>query len=126
MRYKYTVMREVSQKRDNCGREVKEGANRNITPLLDSEVPRRTQKVPDGSPVMFATASSSNLNACSPWMLSISLFNNSSGCFCFDLKLPLFGFLTERGMTGRGFMEESKDEEVFLLYECHRGSEEGR
>ena len=94
--------------------KVKEGPDRNITPLLDSEVPRRTQKVPDGSPVMFATASSSKSNACSPWMLSTNLFSNSSGCFCFALKLPFFGFLIKRGMTGRGFVNESEDDEDFL------------
>ena len=37
------VMRDVSQRRDKHGniggKEVKEGTNHNITPLLDSEVP---------------------------------------------------------------------------------------
>ena len=90
----------------------KEGPNRNITPLLGSEEP---QKGPDGSPVMFVIASSSSSNACSPWMLSISSSNSSLGCFCFDLKLPFFGFLTERGIVGRGLADESEDDEVFLL-----------
>ena len=48
-------------------------------------------------------------------MLSINSFNNSSDCVCFVLKLPFFGFLTERGMIGNGLVEESEDEDVFLL-----------
>ena len=126
MGYKYTVVREMSQEKDKCGRKVKEGANHNITPLLDSEVPQRTQKVPNGSPVIFTTASSSNSNACSPWMLSTNSFNNSSGCFCFALKLPFFGFLIECGMTGKGFVNELEDEEDFLLVDLRQGREEGQ
>ena len=64
---------------------------------------------------MFATASLSRLNTGSPWILSINSFSNSSGGFCFGLKRPFFGFLTEQGMTGKGFVDESEDEEVFLL-----------
>ena len=76
--------------------------------------------------MMFATASSSNSNACSPWMLLINSSNSSSGCFCFDLKLPFLGFLTERGIIGKGLVDESEDDEVFLLKERRRGSEDGR
>ena len=110
---KYTVVREMSQGKDKNEKGVKEGPNCNITPLLDSEVPRRTQKIPHSSPVMFAMASSSSSNTCSPWMLSTNSFSNSSGCFCFALKLPFFSFLIERGMTGKGFVNESEDEEDF-------------
>ena len=104
----------MSQKEDKCVKKRKEGLNRNITPLLDSEVPRRTQKVPNGSPVMFTIASSFSSNTCFPWILSTNLFSNSSGCFCFALKLPFLGFLIEWGMIGRGFVNESEDKEDFL------------
>ena len=39
VRYKYTVVREVSQKEDKRVKEGKEGPDRNITPPLSSEVP---------------------------------------------------------------------------------------
>ena len=65
--------------------------------------------------MMFAIASSSSSNACSPWILLIISSNNSSGCFCFALKLPFFGFLVERGIIGKGFVDESEEDEVFLL-----------
>ena len=63
---------------------------------------------------MFATASSSKLNVCSPWILSTDSFKSSSGCFHLSLKLPHFGFLMVQGMTGRGLVKESEDEEDFL------------
>ena len=44
MRYKYMVMREVSQKKISMGMKGKEGLNCNITLLLGSEVSMKNSK----------------------------------------------------------------------------------